>query len=217
MVYEPAYVLERLRERIRTKFWDALPEHRYAGVLIALAIGDQRAIETVDWETFTRTGVGHLMSISGLHVTMVSGLAAAIALWLWRRSPRLVLRVAAPKAAAVAAVATAAAYTLLTGFAVPAQRTLYMVAVVAIALWLDRLQSSSRVLTAAVDAAKASPFKYVPHVSGSQLQSGNKVSGWGMAVGTHNDSYGAGVAYVTGNVGLVVRRGTPPRRATARA
>src|SRR5262245_46975855 len=150
MTYRPAYVIERLRERIRTKFWDALPEHRYAGVLIALAIGDQRAIETVDWETFTRTGVGHLMSISGLHVTMVSGLAAAIVLWLWRRSPRLVLRVAAPKAAAVAAVATAAAYTLLTGFAVPAQRTLYMVAVVAIALWLDRLQSSSRVLAAAL-------------------------------------------------------------------
>jgi CO/xanthine dehydrogenase Mo-binding subunit len=58
-------------------------------------------------------------------------------------------------------------------------------------------QRYSGVLTAAVEAAKASPFKYVPHVSGSQLQSGNKVSGWGMAVGTHNDSYGAGVAYVT--------------------
>ncbi len=150
MTYRPAYLIERLRERIRTKFWDALPEHRYAGVLIALTIGDQRAIETADWEVFTRTGVGHLMSISGLHVTMVSGLAAAIALWLWRRSPRLMLRVPAQKAAAAAAVATAAAYTLLTGFAIPAQRTLYMVAVVAAAMWLDRLQSSSRVLAAAL-------------------------------------------------------------------
>jgi len=150
MTYRPAYLIERLREHIRTKFWDALPEHRYAGVLIALAIGDQRAIETIDWETFTRTGVGHLMSISGLHVTMVSALAAAIALWLWRRSPRLMLRLPAPKAAAAAAVATAVAYTLLTGFAIPAQRTLYMVAVVAAAMWLDRLQSSSRVLATAL-------------------------------------------------------------------
>jgi competence protein ComEC len=150
MTYRPVYAIERLRERIRTKFWDALPEHRYAGVLIALAIGDQRAIETVDWQTFTRTGVGHLMSISGLHVTMVSGLAAAIALWLWRRSSRLMLRLPAQKAAAAAAAATALAYALLTGFAIPAQRTLYMVAVVAAALWLDRLQSSSRVLAAAL-------------------------------------------------------------------
>ncbi len=150
LVYRPAHLIERLRERIRTKFWDALPEHRYAGVLIALAIGDQRAIEASDWEAFTRTGVGHLMSISGLHVTMVSGLAAAIALFLWRRSPRLVMQLPAPKAAAAAAVAAAFGYTLLTGFAIPAQRTLYMVAVVAAALWLDRLQSSSRVLAIAL-------------------------------------------------------------------
>jgi competence protein ComEC len=152
LAYRPAYLIERLRERIRTKFWDALPEHRFAGVLIALAVGDQRAIERLDWEAFTRTGVGHLMSISGLHVTMVSGLAAAIALGLWRRSPRLMLQLPAPKAAAAAAVGTAFAYTLLTGFAIPAQRTLYMVAVVAAALWLGRMQSSSRVLALALGA-----------------------------------------------------------------
>jgi len=86
MVWTPAYAIERARERIRSKLWDALPEHRYAGVIIALAIGDQRAIESVDWETFTRTGVGHLMSISGLHVTMVSGLFAAL---VDRKSTRL--------------------------------------------------------------------------------------------------------------------------------
>jgi competence protein ComEC len=150
MVYRPGCVVERLREAIRTKLWDALPEHRYAGVIIALAIGDQRAIETVDWETFTRTGVGHLMSISGLHVTMVSGLAAAIVFWVWRRRARLALALPAPKAAAAAAFLTAFGYALLAGFAVPAQRTLYMVTVVAAALWLDRLQSSSRVLAIAL-------------------------------------------------------------------
>ena len=150
MVWTPAYAIERARERIRTHLWDALPEHRYAGVLIALAIGDQRAIETVDWETFTRTGVGHLMSISGLHVTMVAGLFAALAAALWRRLARLALRLPVRKAAAVAGVLAAAGYTLLAGFGVPAQRTLYMVAVVAVALWLDRMQSSSRVLAAAL-------------------------------------------------------------------
>jgi competence protein ComEC len=90
------------------------------------------------------------MSISGLHVTMVSGLFAALVALLWRRSPLLVLKLPARKAAAVAAVIAAAGYTLLAGFAVPAQRTLYMVAVVAVALWLDRMQSSSRVLAAAL-------------------------------------------------------------------
>ncbi len=150
MVWTPGYAIERAREGVRIKLWDALPEHRYAGVLIALAIGDQRAIETVDWETFTRTGIGHLMSISGLHVTMVAGLFAACVAALWRRSARLALRLPVRKAAAAAAVLGAAGYTLLAGFAVPAQRTLYMVTVVAVALWFDRLQSSSRVLAAAL-------------------------------------------------------------------
>ena len=58
-------------------------------------------------------------------------------------------------------------------------------------------QRYTGVLTAAVDAAKADG--YVPRVSGSQLASGNVVRGWGMAVGTHNDSYAATVAHVEVN------------------
>ena len=52
-------------------------------------------------------------------------------------------------------------------------------------------------LDAAVSAAKADG--YVPHVPGSQLKSGNVVSGWGMAIGTHHEPYGATVAHVTVN------------------
>jgi CO/xanthine dehydrogenase Mo-binding subunit len=51
------------------------------------------------------------------------------------------------------------------------------------------------VLNAAVDAAKAAG--YVPHVSGSSLGTGKVVSGWGMGIGTHNDSYAATVAHVS--------------------
>jgi CO/xanthine dehydrogenase Mo-binding subunit len=58
-------------------------------------------------------------------------------------------------------------------------------------------QRYAGVLTAAVEAAKRDG--YVPRVSGSELKSGKIVSGWGMAVGTHNDSYAATVAHVTVN------------------
>ncbi|MCC6609423.1 MAG: DNA internalization-related competence protein ComEC/Rec2 [Burkholderiales bacterium] len=149
-VARPAYFVERLRERLRAKFLEALPEHRYAGVVIALAIGDQRAIDPADWQVFTRTGVNHLMSISGLHVTMISGLAALVAYGLWRRSVRLTLRLPARKAAAVAGFAAALAYCLLAGFEIPAQRTLYMIGVAAAALWLDRCDAASKVLCAAL-------------------------------------------------------------------
>ena len=65
MVVRPAYVVERLREHVRESFWDALPGQRYAGILTALAIGEQRAIEPEDWDVFTRTGTNHLMRVSG--------------------------------------------------------------------------------------------------------------------------------------------------------
>jgi competence protein ComEC len=92
------------------------------------------------------------MSISGLHVTLVSGLLAWLVQALWRRVPRLALALPARKAGALAAIAAAFAYTLLAGFAVPAQRTFYMVAVVALALWSGRIASPARTLALALAA-----------------------------------------------------------------
>ena len=150
LVMRPGYLVERLRERLRERFWDALPEARYAGILVALAIGDQRAIEPEEWQVFARTGVSHLMSISGLHVTMVASLFGWLVLVIWRRVPALALRWPAHKAAALAVALGAFAYCLVSGFAVPAQRTLYMVSVVALALVFDRMSSSMRVLALAL-------------------------------------------------------------------
>ncbi|MGH8671349.1 MAG: DNA internalization-related competence protein ComEC/Rec2, partial [Burkholderiales bacterium] len=98
------------------------------------------------WQIFTRTGVNHLMSISGLHVTMVSGLVYYCAFALWRRSRRAAQLFPAHKAAVLAGLCAAFVYALLAGFSVPTQRTFYMLAVLAAALWLGRLASASLVL-----------------------------------------------------------------------
>lgn len=150
--HEPGWPqsLHRLRGDIRDSVRATLGDARFAGVLVALAVGDQDAIAAPDWEVFWRTGVGHLVSISGLHVTMLAGLAFAIAAFLWVRVPRLALALPARKAGAVAGVAAATAYTLLAGFGVPAQRTLVMLATAAACLLADRHSSPSRVFAAAV-------------------------------------------------------------------
>jgi len=142
--------IERIREAVRTRFLGVLGETTSAGVLVALAVGDQHAIDNEDWRLFSRTGVTHLMSMSGLHVTLISGLVAALVSFGWRRSPSLVLLLPARKAAAVAATLAAFTYTLLAGFGVPAQRTFFMVATVAAALWFGRISSPSRVLALAL-------------------------------------------------------------------
>ncbi|OIQ82471.1 ComEC family competence protein [mine drainage metagenome] len=146
MVWRPGYMVERLRERLRDHFQQVLGPARYSGVLMALAFGDEGAIRPADWQIFLRTGVNHLMSISGLHVTMVAGLAFALVSACWRRSEWLTLRLPARKAAALAGVAVAGAYALITGFAVPAQRTFYMLTVISAALWSGRSASMSQVL-----------------------------------------------------------------------
>ncbi len=138
--------IESWREKVRDKFSTTLGDAPYLGVLIALAIGDQSSIPTAQWQVFTRTGVNHLMSISGLHVTMISSLGFAITYWLWRRSARMVLLLPARKAAALVALLVALFYALLSGFAVPAQRTVYMAAAVAAALWLNRNFSPAQIL-----------------------------------------------------------------------
>jgi competence protein ComEC len=102
-----------------------------AGVLAALSIGDQGAIEREDWELFRDTGIAHLVSISGLHVTMFAWLAAALIGRAWRRSTRLSLCCPAPWAARWGGVLAAAGYALLSGWGVPSQRTVWMLAAAA--------------------------------------------------------------------------------------
>jgi competence protein ComEC len=149
-VHAPKYWVERARSAIRDRIRANLPEAPYGGIIAALAMGDQRAIPQEQWQTFTRTGVNHLMSISGLHVTMVSGLVFALVYGLWRRVPRLVLALPAAKAAILGAFGAALFYALLAGYAVPAQRTVYMLAVLAAALWAGRVESPSTVLAVAL-------------------------------------------------------------------
>jgi competence protein ComEC len=142
--------LHRLRGAVREAMNAHLGDAPLAGVLVALAIGDQDAIAQDHWQVFWRTGVGHLVSISGLHITMLAGLAFLVAAFAWVRVPRLALAVPARKAGAVAGVAAALAYSLVAGYSVPTQRTLVMLAVVALCVLADRHTSPSRVLARAV-------------------------------------------------------------------
>lgn len=153
-VFSVNNIIERSRGWLRDRIYDALPEHPYASVIVALVVGDQRAIDQSDWKVFNRTGIGHLISISGLHITMIAGLCASLVHALWCRSfftrAQLPLLLPAQKAAALAGALAALVYVALAGFGVPAQRTLYMLGVVAIALWAGRITSVSHVLCAAL-------------------------------------------------------------------
>jgi competence protein ComEC len=125
------FPVERLRQRVRDAIYANVADRRAAGVLAALAVGDQGAIEREDWELFRNTGVAHLMSISGLHVTMFAWLAGGVIAAGWRRSARAMLALPAPSAARWGGLLAATAYAVFSGWGVPSQRTIWMLAVVA--------------------------------------------------------------------------------------
>jgi competence protein ComEC len=152
LVRAPGVLVERARSALRERLAPMLEGQRYGGVILALIIGDQRAIAAQDWTLFNRTGISHLVSISGLHITMIASLAGACVASIWRRTPALLGRAPAQAAGVLAGLAAAAAYALLAGWGIPAQRTVLMLAVVAVA-WLARARiglGASLALAAAV-------------------------------------------------------------------
>ncbi len=130
------YPVLAARQWVAQRIAARVAEPRSAGVLAALVVGDQSAIERDDWDLFRTTGVAHLMSISGLHVTMFAWLAMALIGRGWRRLglhwSGALLAVPVPLAAGAGGVALAAAYALFSGWGVPAQRTVLMLAVVVV-------------------------------------------------------------------------------------
>lgn len=154
---EPGASLSLRAERARHVVREAMQPHlqgmRYGPVLLALVIGDQAGVDAGDWLIFNRTGITHLVSISGSHITMIAALGGVAAFWLWRRlrwrGKSLAERVPAQIVAACVALAVAWLYCLLAGWGVPARRTFMMLFVVA-ACTICRLPiSGSRVLALA--------------------------------------------------------------------
>jgi len=139
--------LQRLRQQVRDAILasgggagaDGAARRRLDGIVAALVTGDQDAIARADWDVFRATGVAHLMSISGLHITMFAWLAAALTGALWRRAGRWggarlnpCLWLPAPHAGLIGGVLLATGYALFSGWGVPAQRTALMLAAVAL-------------------------------------------------------------------------------------
>lgn len=139
--------VQQLREAVRDRILAHGMAPRLAGILVALSIGDQSNIDDDTWRVLNRTGIGHLVSISGLHVTVFALMAGAIALSVVRRFSWLTSRVPARKLALAIGVAASWGYVLIAGAEIPAQRTLVMLAVAAVAAWAGRLADALLVWT----------------------------------------------------------------------
>ena len=94
-----------------------------AALVRAIGAGDEAQIDPATRERFARSGLAHVLSVSGLHL-------AVVALGAWRALQALLLRLPAPAAhydvrlaAAAACLPLTAAYAVATGATVPVLRS----------------------------------------------------------------------------------------------
>jgi len=124
MVLQPAKPrgLDSLRTDLRRHIASRLPS-RPAGIAIALATGDQNAVDADDAEAMRRSGLTHLLSVSGLHIAAIVAFAMFLTLKTLALSEWLALRLNLVVVSAGVAAIAGIGYTLLTGAQVPTVRS----------------------------------------------------------------------------------------------
>jgi competence protein ComEC len=118
-------------------------------IAAAFASGDRGSIAEADEVAMRDSGLTHLLSISGLHVSAVIAAAYFAVMKLLALWPPLVLRVRLPVVAAATGALAGTGYTLLTGAEVPTVRSCVAALLVLGALALGREPLSLRMVAVA--------------------------------------------------------------------
>jgi len=136
-----------LRDRLARHIEARLPGSA-GGIAAALATGDVGAIAEEDAEAMRRSGLAHLLSVSGLHITAAVALTMMLVLRVLALSRRAALRLPLPMIAAGAGAVVAIGYTLLTGAQVPTVRSCVAALLVLAALAAGREAMTLRLVAA---------------------------------------------------------------------
>jgi competence protein ComEC len=134
-----------MRRDLTEAIFAAAPDEGGA-IAAAMVTGDRSLMSQETLIAFRDSGLGHMLSVSGLHMALVAGgIYAALHLLLALIAP-LALRFPIRKWAASIALVCAAGYLVVSGASVPAQRAFVMTAVALGAVLFDRPPFTLRAL-----------------------------------------------------------------------
>lgn len=132
-----AAAIERVRQDIGQRITAALPGERGA-IANALITGERGGISEATNQAFRDAGLYHILSISGLHMTIVAGAAFLLIRVLLSALPGIALRFPIKKWAAVGGILAALCYLLISGLAFATLRAHVMISIMFLAVLLDR-------------------------------------------------------------------------------
>lgn len=139
----PALAIARLRSRLSQAMRAAMPSQAGA-FATAMMTGDRSGVTAETNAVLRASNLSHLISISGLHMSLLTGFVFAVIRTGLALIPPLALRLPVKKIAATVALATAAFYLALSGGDVATRRAFLMVAVMLAAVLFDRRALSLR-------------------------------------------------------------------------
>lgn len=140
--------LENLRQYIIDRIVRVIPS-REAGIAAALMTGERAAISEADMVDMRNSGLVHIISISGLHITMIAGVIFFTLRLLMACLPTFAVYHPIKKYAALGALLLTVLYMGLVGATVPTVRSVIMTGLVLLAVMLDRIPVSLRVVAIA--------------------------------------------------------------------
>lgn len=143
--------IDRLRRAVTTRIRAALPGETGA-MAAALLTGDRSGLSEQTLEAMRDSGLAHLLAISGLHMGLVAGTIFFVLRFLLACHPALALNRPIKKWAALAALAVSLIYLMLAGATVPTQRAFLMTGLVLVAVLIDRVAISLRLIAWAAAA-----------------------------------------------------------------
>lgn len=138
----------RMREAIAARIVERIGGAEGA-IAAALIAGTRAGIPEEVNEDLRKTGLAHVLSISGLHMALVAGTVMLALRFLFALAPGFASRRPVKKYAAVVALLAASYYLVVCGAAVAAQRSYIMIAVMLVALLFDRAAVTMRNLSIA--------------------------------------------------------------------
>jgi competence protein ComEC len=121
----PLEYLENIRTPVRRFFAENLSPRNRA-IFEALVLGERQSITRELRETFSVSGLSHVLAVSGLHIAVVAWLCYTVLKRLLSFSSTLLLRADVRKISALITCLPVIAYTALTGFQVSAERAMIM-------------------------------------------------------------------------------------------
>jgi competence protein ComEC len=121
----PIGPLKKVQQPIRDFFRKELSDQEFS-LYRALILGERQGISHDLREPFNKTGLGHVLAVSGLHIGLVAWITFFVFKWILSRSYSLALKIDIRKLAALLTCIPVIGYTCLAGFQVSSQRAMIM-------------------------------------------------------------------------------------------